>query len=249
MRYLKLNEGTTWMSEKKIDEICDEFGIFDYVINPDRSIDVDGDVDITCMEMKKIPIRFRKVSGSFDCSDNQLTTLKGCPSEVGFNFECHTNKLTSLEGCPDRIDGSFDCSYNKLVTLKFGPVYVGGNFNCYNNKLTTLEGGPREVGGYFNCDNNKLTSLVGCPDELDRLLCMGNELRSLEGAPTKYNTIYYDDNPIFNIRNLFRDDKSFMDSLDYGYLRGNGIVKTRFKEACEEADIRMPYRIKKWNWI
>jgi hypothetical protein len=40
-----------------------------------------------------------------------------------------------------------------------------------------------------------------------------------------------------------------MYSLDYNYLRGNDIVKIRFKEACEEAGIEIPEKIEGYNWI
>ena len=40
-----------------------------------------------------------------------------------------------------------------------------------------------------------------------------------------------------------------MDSLDYNYLRGTNIVKSRFQEALDELGIKMPKSIKGYNWI
>jgi hypothetical protein len=40
-----------------------------------------------------------------------------------------------------------------------------------------------------------------------------------------------------------------MDSLDWGYIRGNNIVMSRFEEACEEAGIKTPKRIKGYKFI
>jgi len=40
-----------------------------------------------------------------------------------------------------------------------------------------------------------------------------------------------------------------MDSLDYSYLRGTDIVKSRFKEALDEVGIKMPEKIKGYNYI
>jgi hypothetical protein len=53
----------------------------------------------------------------------------------------------------------------------------------------------------------------------------------------------------FGFNNIFPNFKSFIDSLDYGYLRGNNIVKSRFKEACDEIGIKMPEEIKGYNYI
>ena len=93
-------------------------------------IDVEGDV-ILIKQVDKLPFKFGKVSGNFNCSYNQLTNLEGSPNYVGGSFDCSRNKLTNLEGCPSS---------------------VGGNFNCSDNQLTNLEGSPKEIKGDFNCD-------------------------------------------------------------------------------------------------
>ena len=48
---------------------------------------------------------------------------------------------------------------------------------------------------------------------------------------------------------LFPDHKSFMDSLDYGYLRGTNISRSRFKEALDELNIKMPKSIDGYKYI
>jgi hypothetical protein len=40
-----------------------------------------------------------------------------------------------------------------------------------------------------------------------------------------------------------------MDSLDYNYLRGTDIVKSRFEEALVEIKINMPEKIEGYNYI
>jgi hypothetical protein len=81
----------------QIDQICKKFGIKNYTINPDGSIDVDGDVDLNNRGLSKLPLKFGIVSANFYCYNNRLTTLEGSPREVGGNFDCHNNQLTSLE--------------------------------------------------------------------------------------------------------------------------------------------------------
>ena len=141
MKHLKLFE-----SFNDIETICKEYGIENWTINPDGTIDVDGGVYLDNRGLTKLPLKFGKVRGSFDCSYNQLTTL---------------------------------------------------------------EGSPKEVGVYFDCD----------------------------------------DNPIYPVYKLFPDHISFLDSLDYNYLRGTNIDKTRFREALDELGIKMPKKIKGYNWI
>ena len=112
MIYLKLFEGFS-----DIKDICKKYRIKNYTINSDGSIDVDGDVNIAYMKLDKLPLRFNRIGGNFDCSVNHLTSLIGAPKEIGGNFYCNNNQLTSLEGAPKEVGGFFDCDKNPLPQL------------------------------------------------------------------------------------------------------------------------------------
>lgn len=71
-----------------------------------------GKLDISNNNLSSLKGCPRKVNGDFDCSKNHLTTLVGCPEVVKRNFNCAENELTSLEGCPKSLKGKFDCSFN-----------------------------------------------------------------------------------------------------------------------------------------
>ena len=91
-------------------------GITKFTINSDYSVDVDQNCNISESLVRdgKLAVRFRHVSGSFDCSHNSLTSLQGCPSTIGGSFYCNHNSLSSLQGCPSEIGGSFNCSDNRV---------------------------------------------------------------------------------------------------------------------------------------
>lgn len=67
---------------KEIDAICKNYGITNYTINSDGSVDVYEPIVLNDMGLRKLPLKFGKVTGSFDCENNKLTTLKGSPKEV-----------------------------------------------------------------------------------------------------------------------------------------------------------------------
>jgi len=146
-------------SFNEIEAICKKYGIYNYTINSDGTIDVDGNVSLAWNELKILPLKFREVTGNFSCSDNNLTTLIGVPLSVGDGFYCYQNKLTTLEGAPQSVGGHFSCSKNNLTTLEGAPQSVGGHFSCSENNLTTLEGGPQSIGGNLNCSDNPLESV------------------------------------------------------------------------------------------
>ena len=230
VKHIKLFEKFENDTSSIIESICIEYYIKNYTVNVDGSVDVNGSVNLSNRHLKLLPLKFGKVTGEFDCVNNKLTSIEGCPKEVGGIFYCYGNELITLEGAPKEVGGSFYCGNNKLITLEGCPKEVGGNFNCAHNKLTSIEGCPREVGGGFYCYNNSLKSLEGCPKEVGG----------------KFKCSY---NPISSIYDLFPDHKSFMNSLDYNYLRGTDIVFSRFKEACEEAGVTLPKKIKGYNYI
>ena len=109
-----------------------------------------------------------KVTGDFDdfdfdCSNNKLESLAGCPQTVVGDFGCYENNLKSLKGCPQTVGGGFYCGSNNLESLKDCPQTVGGDFWCGNNQLKSLVGCPQIVKGSFDCNDNQLKSLEGCP--------------------------------------------------------------------------------------
>ena len=128
-------------------------------------------------------INFGKITGYFACSDLDLISLKGAPTEVGGGFSCSNNQLTSLKGAPQKVRGSFICSGNQLTSLKGVPQIINGDFYCYDNQLTSLEGAPQKIiDGDFWCFNNQLTSLEGAPLIVDGdFYCQENQLTSLDG--------------------------------------------------------------------
>ena len=180
MRYLKLFE-----SFEDIDQICKQYNITDYTINSDGSIDVNDSVDLNDLGLKKLPLKFNKVNGFFDCSHNNLTSLEGSPIEVNGCFDCGNNKLTTLEGSPKKVGGFFDCS---------------------ENNLTTLEGCPKEVNGDFYCSDNNLTSFEFAPIIRGDLHCSDNNIKSFEYFPGYFKGYFYCYvNPIEEVWCLFQD--------------------------------------------
>ena len=109
-----------------IHDICKRYNIKNYTINDDGSIDVNGDVSLSYDGLTELPLRFNRVTGSFSCFDNKLTSLKGCPRWVGDWFSCGSNKLTSLEFSPEYVGNDFFCSDNYLIDNYCDTEIVGG---------------------------------------------------------------------------------------------------------------------------
>ncbi len=60
------------MSDQEIHAICKEYRIEGYDINPDGSISVDGDVDLSSRSLKRFPLVFKEVLGDFICYNTHL---------------------------------------------------------------------------------------------------------------------------------------------------------------------------------
>jgi hypothetical protein len=129
MKYLKLFE-----SFEDIDEICRKYNI-NYTINTDGSIDVNDSVYLHNKGLTKLPIKFNKINGYFDCSRNELASFEGSPVEVNGHFYCGVNKLESFEYLTRIIRGNFYCDNNNIKTFEYFPSFIKYNFYCYSNPI------------------------------------------------------------------------------------------------------------------
>lgn len=112
-----------------------------YKIESDLTVSAFSEVNMSYMNLKKIPIKFNRCTSNFICSHNELTTL---------------------ENAPVSVHGVFNCSFNRLKNLKFGPQLVSKAYICSNNELISLSGAPLKV-DVFNCSSNYLKDLHGAP--------------------------------------------------------------------------------------
>jgi hypothetical protein len=204
----------------KIDAKCKQYNITNYIINGDGSIDVDGDVELQYTNISRLPIKFNKVSGDFNCSGNQMTTLEGCPKEVGTVFTCSSNnRLKSLKGGPEKVGTIFMCSNNSLTSLEFSPSNIVEDFDCSYNYLSNLEGCPKVVSDSFYCSSNKLTSLAHGPVTIGGIFdCRYNLLATLEHCPIKmgnFDCTFNDLNTLYHFPNEVTSERISFFDIDY----------------------------------
>ena len=127
------------MDRTGVENWLDLYGVKNYTINEDLSVDVNGDVDLFSSELIEIPVRFGVVSGNFDCFKNKLQSLKNCPIEVGGDFSCFNNELLNLDGCPIKVGGNFYCGFNELLDDYFkGLPYAQVKLYLDNKSLKSL---------------------------------------------------------------------------------------------------------------
>jgi hypothetical protein len=69
------------------------------------------DVNISNMDLEELPdLSNDIVLHNFDCSKNNLKSLKGSPERVGSIFNCSFNDITSLDGAPKEVGKYFICA-------------------------------------------------------------------------------------------------------------------------------------------
>jgi hypothetical protein len=221
MKYLK----RFFESKENIDLICKEYYIKNYTINSDGTIDVIGDVDLFYCHLIKLPLKFGKVTGNFNCGNNKLTSLEGSPREVVGGFYCQSNQLTTLKGSPIKVGGDFTCTSNKLISLEGCTKKVGGTFTCYNNQLTSLIGCPEIIGRNFYCDNNNIKDFKGISEFFDgKFYCGGN--------------------PIWEIYSLFNDVKCIRWINEFDVIvDGEKVILDRLEEVFHQLGMNIKQNI------
>jgi hypothetical protein len=92
------------------------YGVTNYKINDDLTIDCNLHIHLANKKLTELPdyIQFGKVTECFWIQDNQLTSLRGCPYEVGDWFSCAQNKLKTLKYAPKIVKEKF-IAYDNLV--------------------------------------------------------------------------------------------------------------------------------------
>ena len=154
---------TRWLEGFAID--MDRFTVHD-----DLSVSVDGDLNINLEDFEggRIPVKFRTVTGTFNCAFSMLTTLDNGPDLMD-NLYCNANRLRSLA-----IDGRPPNFRNPAMATVV----------CNENDMEDLRGSPRFV-FCMSCNQCKsLVSLAGAPDEVYDLIILGcPRLATLEGMP------------------------------------------------------------------
>jgi hypothetical protein len=171
-------------SYREVKKICDWYDIKNWSLNPDGSIDVDGDVVLRYLDLKELPLKFNRVSGYFDCSNNQLTSLLDSPREIRGGFFCNNNQLTSLSGSPREVGGGFYCHFNKLTDLVGSPQEVA-NFYCYNNPIYSFKGlEDTIIGDYLDLPTHlkKVWKLFRDKGEIETIMDY-DPFRMVDGKP------------------------------------------------------------------
>ena len=179
------------VSNRLIEDYMKVFGIISYKINPDLSVDVNGNVDISGRKFDKIPIKFGKIYGNFDCSGNKLTNLVNSPNEVNGYFDCSINNLYTLIGGPENVQGGYYASDNNLEDLQGFPIICKTSFDCSRNNIITLKGIPHTIETrFFDVSFNKLRSLAHGPKKMKGFDCSHNAITTLMNGPTEVNGIF-----------------------------------------------------------
>ena len=135
-------------------ERLERYGIVNYTISNDDTIDVDGSVDLANYNLDRIPFCFGVVSGDFYLYRNKLTSLKGSPKEVGGSFDCSSNKLKNLIGGPQEVGAYYWCIVNELESLEGCAGDIGGNLVCRHNLLEMLDCSS-VITGDIRCESNR----------------------------------------------------------------------------------------------
>jgi hypothetical protein len=223
---------------RKIDQFCRQYGIKNYIINSDCSINVNGTVnlaykryfraknDIVAEPIRFIPIMFNIIYGDFDISGNDLQSLANGPRIVTGKVNCSRNRIKKIERL-ERV-GYLDISDNGLTTLVGCPI----------------------ISDKLDARNNRLTNFIGCPPNIE-VDAGDNTIRSLKGLSTNKNvnvSKFYLPDVIRSHRNPHIVDKIIRYQNDYSIWGENDKLNTfRFEEMMVDINADMDREFFEWR--
>lgn len=160
IKHVALNEAD-W-NEDQIIKWLKQVKISNYSINADKTIDIDGDLNLFDRRLNNLPVQFGKVTGNFYARHNLFSSLRGFPTDVA---------------------GDFSFSHNPNIKNLMGGngIKIGGRLLLENTLLDSLEG----IGHSFS-------TFIPSPDRCNISLALiardikkgGIGLMLLEGAQT-----------------------------------------------------------------
>ena len=112
---------------------------------------------------------------SFDCSDNQLTSLDVSKNTSLTDLDCFNNQLMSLDVSKNTALTTLYCFDNQLTSLNVSRNRALTTLSCEGNQLTSLDVSKNTALEGLYCSENQLTSLniSGCA-RLEDLFCFSN---------------------------------------------------------------------------
>ena len=112
---------------------------------------------------------------SFDCSDNQLTSLDVSKNTSLTDLDCFNNQLMSLDVSKNTALTTLYCFDNQLTSLNVSRNRALTTLSCGGNQLTSLDVSKNTALEGLYCSENQLTSLniSGCA-RLEDLFCFSN---------------------------------------------------------------------------
>ncbi len=139
-----------WTEEEKVNFLNWYFPNM-WTLNSDGEIDIDGNVNLYKLGLSELPVKFGTVTGFFNVSFNNLTSLENMPYSVGDYFDVQVNKITSLENFPSFVDNDIFIGWNNLKNLNGLPKTINGTLDCSANMLKGLEGFPKYIRDSVSC--------------------------------------------------------------------------------------------------
>ncbi len=159
------------------------------------------EIDKSSQNIEQINFEELEYVEDLNISDNNLKELDLSPSANLVKLKCENNKLSELK-LPITIE-DLDCSNNLLQKLDFSKIENLKTLICSDNNLEDLYPIPQKL-AHLDCKNNKIKEIflderfdyclkfIDCSNNkieklnlknavsLKSLLCVGNQLRSLD---------------------------------------------------------------------
>lgn len=119
------------------------------------------------LNVTKLPVKFREVSGTMDVSHFDLESFENFPEIVNGELIVNRTKIRSMEHSPRIINGSFTLTDNLITTLEGGPTFIDDTFHIDKiNNLRKIDGFTI-VGNVFSLGRNKIESIENIDKHLE----------------------------------------------------------------------------------
>lgn len=175
---------TTVIADGSVNVIHDETTKVTYlniIVFPDKNFEK---ASLRSADMNRngvITIEEIQATGYLDVSNGNIVSLDGIEYFTSLkSFNCSNNQITSIDLSNNPQLESLNCANNQITSIDLSNNPLLESLYCSNNQIKEFHLNNNPLLKYFDCSNNSLSSLALNPNpNIQTLVCDNNALESL----------------------------------------------------------------------
>ena len=194
------------MSRKELEKLLESFKIYNYKIDEEEKLHINGNIDLSGMNLEKIPFRITSITGSVQLKGNKIKSFENFPVKA-LSVVLSYNSIDSFESFP--VDSEVDyllVDNNNIQKFNSFPKNLK-SLSVTHNPISSIEGAPMCV---LHIEETKIAlEDAFIHDICSRSKTWNNEISLLENVK-KFIRLSPNSYKLINHTNIFKNNQEYL---------------------------------------